>query len=367
MGWSAAAARTAAGRCVRPGCGLGRGLGRGRGRWERGALGARQDQDLADHERRVVQLVELDDPRLGDAVLGRQRFERVGRRNRHDDTVDRRDSQLLADVELVLGLEIVGPPYGLHRDPELAGDVDQGVPGLDPVDLDQVRAVLDVGVGGITGEQRAVVQDGRGRSRGHCGAGLGRDRLGDHEWPEARRGLVDAAAEVGDGVREAGRIHPVHVAADRDPDRGPAALGAADGALRRVREEGEQRGHRDDGGDGDRERALGGREGPKRRGERGAQRADGEGEATLEPGLEPACEADAPAVDPGCGGIRSADSAQFVLRALRAVRVLLQYGLLARRSGARRSAERARGRSSGVAIPSLTCPMWPTPEIRGNR
>ena len=103
----------------------------------------------------------------------------------------------------------------------------------------------------------------------------------DEPRPPLRSGTVS---------REILGIAPAHAAADRDPEAGAAALRAADGSLLRVREDGEQRCDRDDRGDGDGEGALGGRERAKGRGERGAQRAGGDGGATLEPGLERAHE-----------------------------------------------------------------------------
>ena len=40
--------------------------------------------------------------------------------------------EALADVEVVLELEVVGPPDGHHRDVEVAGDAGQRVAGPDP-------------------------------------------------------------------------------------------------------------------------------------------------------------------------------------------------------------------------------------------
>ncbi len=65
-------------------------------------------------------------------------------------------------MELVLGLQPVGPPERVHVEVELGRDAHQGVAGLDLVDLD---LILDA-VGGVVDddrlEERAVGGVGRG-------------------------------------------------------------------------------------------------------------------------------------------------------------------------------------------------------------
>ena len=60
-------------------------------------------------------------------------LERVAGLDRHDQAVDRRDDEVLADLERVLRGQLVGPPDGHHRDAEAARDAGERVAVLDLV------------------------------------------------------------------------------------------------------------------------------------------------------------------------------------------------------------------------------------------
>ncbi len=94
-----------------------------------------------------------------DVVAVGDRLEGVRGLDRQDQTGHRRDREDLADVEVVLRLQLVRPPDGHHRDVELAGDPGQGVSGPDPVGPQQGLAVGDRGIDRDGLEERAILEE----------------------------------------------------------------------------------------------------------------------------------------------------------------------------------------------------------------
>ena len=86
---------------------------------------AGHDQDLPDHERRVLQPVERDDLLRLDIVLNCERVQGVGVADRHDEAGHWWDTEHLSDVECALRLERVRPPQRHRRHAELVGDARQ--------------------------------------------------------------------------------------------------------------------------------------------------------------------------------------------------------------------------------------------------
>ena len=232
---------------------------RGLRRGDRRTAGTRKDQHLADHERRVRELVGRDDVLRIDVVRRGDRCKRVRCADRDDEAIDRRDHELLADVQRVLGVELVRPPDRHHRDAHLAGDPGQGVTGADDVRSKLVAAVGDGRVDDDGLEERPVLEE----LARHAGRGVA--ACGD-----ARRALVhpDAAgaAGVADGpgtVVRAGR----RVGAGQAVVRAGRRVGGAGQAVVRAAR----------ATDDEARRAAGGRGGTGRRSDeagRGGQRRD---------------------------------------------------------------------------------------------
>ena len=228
-------------------------------RRDRLALGARHDQHLADHEVRVLQVVGGDDVGLVDLVLGGDGVERVVRRHGQDQPAHRRDRQDLAQVQLVLGVEVVRPPQGHHRDVELVGDAGQRVARLDLVGAQEIRSVLDGGIHRDRLEERAVVEEGSGDpGQGHDG----RAHLGPDVAEETRVASVDADGAGGIGGRTSSHCSEALVewlvafqagaATDRDPGTCSVAGGPAHGSARggAARRDADDRCAEHDAGDG---------------------------------------------------------------------------------------------------------------------
>ena len=126
---------------------------------DRLALGAWEDEDLADDEVGVVDAVGDEDVGALDVVARGDRSERVRRGDLDDEPGHGRDPQRVALLEVRLRLEVVRPDDGHRRDLELGGDVAELVALLDLVGPDQAAAVGDGGVDGDRLDQRAVVDE----------------------------------------------------------------------------------------------------------------------------------------------------------------------------------------------------------------
>ena len=183
--------------------------GHGLGDRDRLAGGAGHDQHLADHEVRVAQLVRGQDFGRGDLVVRRDAGQGVFGGDVHDQPIDRRDTQHLADVEGILGRQMVGPPDSHHRDSETGGDPGQGVARLDLVRAQQLATIVDCGVDGDRLEKRAVSKEWARDARVRPGDGAtGADEGVDGGQARARRategrvavfhgtGAVDAVART---------------------------------------------------------------------------------------------------------------------------------------------------------------------------
>ena len=130
--------------------------------------------------------------------LGRDGVDRVAFLGRVEHAVGGRDVQLLADVELVLGLQPVGPPERVHVEMELGRDADERVTGLDLVDLDLVLDAAGVVLDDDRLDERAV---GRVRGAVHLAA-AGRsldDRLATDDRGGLERGFVTRRPDAGIG------------------------------------------------------------------------------------------------------------------------------------------------------------------------
>ena len=89
--------------------------------------------------------------------MRRQRFERVALLDRHHEAAYRRNGELLPNVELILGSQLVGPPKSHHRYAVVAGNSRQRVAGFDGIGLEQALAIGDDGVDCNRLVQRPVV------------------------------------------------------------------------------------------------------------------------------------------------------------------------------------------------------------------
>ena len=95
----------------------------------RTATRAGDDQGLTQDDRRLGQVVGIDDVLLRDLVLGRERVQRVFGTDRYQKAVHRQDHERLADVEgsRVRNLGPVCPVERRGGQPKLAGDLVEGV------------------------------------------------------------------------------------------------------------------------------------------------------------------------------------------------------------------------------------------------
>ena len=132
-------------------------------------------------------------------------------------------------MQVVLVLEVVGPPKGHHRDTEPVGDAHQRVARTHPVRTQERAAVLDRGLRREAGDQRAVGEEGardvraRGRDqrlRGiHGGDAAVRDAI-DRLWQEGPEAQLMTGFRVELGVFAGRPAQPVGAIAGRaiDPE-----------------------------------------------------------------------------------------------------------------------------------------------------
>ncbi len=229
-------------------------MGRGLRRRDRLAVAARQDQRLADRQLVAGQPVERHDVvgrhvggvgDLGQGLAGRDDVDRA---------VDRRNDELLADLEVVLRLEVIRPPDSHHRHAEVARNAGQRVARPNPVRAERLRRVGDRRVDGDRLEQRAVRQV---RALGGVG-----DLVAGQVEP-GRTGRVDRTVDADPGVVA---IAAVLEAGNREARGVTRTARSPDRSGRRGQGDRAHRTDEDEEGDSDREEALApGEAGPERR------------------------------------------------------------------------------------------------------